>query len=182
MTYTIINISRWSEGCTGVRALLCYGGVLSIGMAIVCSFGICSALGLFYSPLTGVLPFLILGIGVDDMFVIVNAYDLTSEKLPVPERIALALAEAGSSVTVTSLTDILAFFIGSFTALPALRCFSIYAAFACLFDYLFQVRRQRFPPALPLPSPRSAATGWEVIVLFSLLLPHSPNALLATHA
>lgn len=73
------------------------------------------------SPLMSVLPFLLLGIGVDDMFVIVNSYDNTPAHLPVPERVALALAESGSSVTVTSLTDVLAFFIGSFTSLPALR-------------------------------------------------------------
>lgn len=48
ISYTIINLSRWSEGCTGFRGLLCLGGILSIGMAIICSFGICSALGLFY--------------------------------------------------------------------------------------------------------------------------------------
>lgn len=120
--YAILILSRWSEGCSGFRGLLCLGGILSIGMAIVCSFGICSALGLFYSPLMSVLPFLMLGIGVDDMFVIVNAYDNASPALPIPQRVAHALAVSGSSVTVTSVTDILAFFIGSFTALPALRC------------------------------------------------------------
>uniref|UniRef100_A0A061RV36 Niemann-Pick C1 protein n=2 Tax=Tetraselmis sp. GSL018 TaxID=582737 RepID=A0A061RV36_9CHLO len=137
--YAVVMLSRWSEGWKGIRLLLCIGGTLSIGMSIACTFGISSAIGLFYSPLTGILPFLLLGIGVDDMFVIVNAFDNSPEDLEIPKRIGHALATAGSSITVTSLTDILAFFIGSFTSLPALRNFSIYAAFGILFDYAFQV-------------------------------------------
>ena len=58
------------------------------------------------------------GIGVDDMFVIVQALECldSSEKaLPIPERIATALKHAGVSITVTSLTDILAFGVGATT-------------------------------------------------------------------
>lgn len=59
-----------------------------------------------------------LGIGVDDMFVIVGALkNLTDEqqKLPLNERIGKALRHSGASITVTSLTDIMAFFIGATT-------------------------------------------------------------------
>jgi hypothetical protein len=53
--------------------------------------------GLFYSPLMNVLPFLLLGVGVDDMFVIVNAYDLETGRNPstgLPVRIGRCLASA----------------------------------------------------------------------------------------
>ena len=52
------------------------------------------------------------GLGVHDMFVIVNALDnLTpvQKDLNVPERVGLALRSAGVSVMVTSLTGVLAF-------------------------------------------------------------------------
>ena len=52
------------------------------------------------------------------MFVIVGAWsNLTEEekKLPLDERMALALKHAGVSVTVTSITDIVAFGIGGST-------------------------------------------------------------------
>jgi hypothetical protein len=38
------------------------------------SFGIASALGKFYGPVHSVLPFVLLGIGVDDMFIITSAF------------------------------------------------------------------------------------------------------------
>jgi hypothetical protein len=39
------------------------------------------------------------GVGVDDMFVIVNAFDLTDKSLDLPTRIGRTLATAGASIT-----------------------------------------------------------------------------------
>jgi Niemann-Pick C1 protein len=41
-------------------------------MGIIVSYGFCSAVGLVFGPMHNVLPFLLLGIGIDDMFVIVQ--------------------------------------------------------------------------------------------------------------
>lgn len=58
------------------------------------------------------------GIGVDDVFVIVGALtSLTPEEAtqPIHEKMSLMLRHAGVSITVTSLTDIVAFGIGATT-------------------------------------------------------------------
>ncbi|KAJ8305848.1 hypothetical protein KUTeg_016393 [Tegillarca granosa] len=60
------------------------------------------------------------GIGVDDVFVIVGALTtLTPDEAaqPVHEKMSLMLRHAGVSITVTSLTDIVAFGIGATTVL-----------------------------------------------------------------
>lgn len=86
-----------------------------------------------------VLPFLLLGLGIDDAFIITSEFDRTPSTLPVRERIAHALSHAGVSITITSITDVVAFGIGSSTILPALSSFCIYAAIGVMFDFLFQV-------------------------------------------
>ena len=51
-------------------------GLFSVMLAMVTSYGLCSALGFSFSPLHNFIPFLLLGLGVDDMFVIVQAWDV----------------------------------------------------------------------------------------------------------
>ena len=139
LAYATIMLSNGGEGCIGSRVFVSGMGILSIGLAIASSYGLCSYFGLFYSPLMNVLPFLLLGIGVDDMFVLVNAYDNTNPYLSISERLGSAMGTAGLSITVTSFTDIFAFLIGSTTTLPALRNFCFYAALGIFFDYFYQL-------------------------------------------
>ena len=47
-------------------------GMSVIGFAITASFGVCFYMRLFYADVHPIIPFLLLGIGVDDMFVIVQ--------------------------------------------------------------------------------------------------------------
>jgi Niemann-Pick C1 protein len=100
------------------RVYLALSGGLIVPMAIAASFGFCFSLNYHYGPIHPILPFLLLGIGVDDMFIIVQALDDLSpaeKQLSVPERVGRALKHAGTSVTVTSLTNIVAFAVGANT-------------------------------------------------------------------
>jgi len=113
--------------------------VLSIILSISSSIGLCSALQIFYGPLATLVPFLLLGLGVDDGFILSSALDNTSKYLPVRQRMAKALCHSGLSITVTSLTDVVAFLTGSITVLPALSTFCIYASVGVAFLYFFQL-------------------------------------------
>ena len=46
--------------------------VLAIGLAIAASMGVSQLCGWPYTPVHSVLPFVLLGLGVDDSFVIMN--------------------------------------------------------------------------------------------------------------
>lgn len=147
--YLIVNLGNFDA--VESRVWLSLSAVACIGMATAGSIGLCSAFGLFYGPVHQLLSFLALGIGADDAFVIVNQFVVRSgghlpkdhpirkerEAIPLEKRISLAMAESGVAVSVTSLTDGVAFLVSSSTTLPALRSFSLYACVLILLLYFY---------------------------------------------
>ena len=129
--------------CVQQRSMLAGAGLTAIGMTIGFTYGICSAIGLFYGPMHNIIPFLLLGIGIDDMFVIMQCYDNLSpeEKSSpdIPSRVALTMRRAGVAITVTSITDFMVFAIGASTVLPALRSFCLWCGVGILAVYFYQV-------------------------------------------
>lgn len=47
--------------------------------------------------------------------------------LPVPERMGLCMSDAAVSVTITSVTDIVSFFIGIYSPFRSVQLFCIYS-------------------------------------------------------
>jgi hypothetical protein len=47
-------------------------GIGVIGLALGASFGLCFYMQIFFADMHPIIPFLLLGIGVDDMFVVVQ--------------------------------------------------------------------------------------------------------------
>lgn len=161
--------SRFRVGCADSRILLSLGGVATVGLAIGGGIGMGSAFGLFWGPVNSVLPFLILGIGVDDIFIMVNAMRLETRAdrhAPIRTRLARAYGEAGVSVTITSVTDILAFGIGSLTTLPALSVFSLFAALTIFILYCMLLAF--FGPILLFDFMRQEAHRADVLPCFRL--------------
>ncbi|XP_067927836.1 patched domain-containing protein 3-like [Watersipora subatra] len=139
ISYVAIILGKFNE--LEHKVYLALFGVFGIGLASLASYGSASVIGMFYGPIHPILPFLLLGLGVDDMFVIVeawnnlNTYQKTCE---LKVKIAFTMQHAGVSITVTSLTDFVAFAIGATTTLPALRSFCVYAALGILCLFIIQ--------------------------------------------
>jgi Niemann-Pick C1 protein len=131
---------------TGSRWTMALAALVTIGLSTAAGFGLSSAFGLFFGPVHSLLPFILLGIGVDDAFVIVNAFNrerrkgtkrTTETNEDLAKRSSRALARAGASITVTSMTDLVAFAISSSSALPALASFCAYASISIFFLWVF---------------------------------------------
>ena len=61
------------------------------------------------------------------MFIIYASFKRTNIDLETHERISKALENIGVSITITSLTDFVAFMVGYFTDFRSIQIFCIYA-------------------------------------------------------
>jgi patched domain-containing protein len=135
--FTIVTIGKPHP----VRSRLFLGvmGICTVIMSITTGFGICAALGFPGTILIFILPFILIGIGIDDMFVLVDSYGQTDASLPVPKRIQKTLQHAGRAISFTSISDALAFLVTIFSPLPALSNFAIYAFVTIIINYIYMI-------------------------------------------
>lgn len=142
LMFSFINSTMGRRNLVEQRPLLSLFGLLSCFFSVAISYGLCSALNVPYGPVNSILPILLIGLGVDDMFVIMAAWEDAAKKKPcdtdLVERAAKTMRHAGVAITVTSLTDVTAFLVGASTDLPALRSFCIYAAAGIFAVYVLQ--------------------------------------------
>ncbi|XP_075443767.1 patched domain-containing protein 3-like [Ascaphus truei] len=112
-------------------------GVLSAGLAILSSFGLLLFCRVPFVITVANAPFLILGVGVDDMFIMISCWQQTKVKSTLEERMADTYKEAAVSITITTLTDVLAFYIGIMTPFPSVQSFCIYTGTTLVFCYIY---------------------------------------------
>lgn len=72
------------------------------------------------------------------MFIMISAWHNTRFTDPPEKRFAEALSEAAVAISITSLTDIIAFSVGTWNPLPAMQMFCYYTATAMLFELVYQ--------------------------------------------
>ncbi|UYV66120.1 daf-6 [Cordylochernes scorpioides] len=121
------------------KPLLGLAGCFSSNVAVGAAFGMCMLAGMeFITSCLGVF-FIMLGIGMDDTFVLLAAWRRTDPSRSVEDRMKEAYRHAGVSITITSLTNLLSFSAGTATPFPSMQIFCTYAAVAVIFTYIFQV-------------------------------------------
>lgn len=118
------------------RCLVALIGILTILLAYTSGFGLLYLLGGETTGVHQLMPFMLVGIGADDMFVLCNSIDQTDIKKPTMDRISEALSHSGPAITITSLTNALAFAFGATTSLIALRSFCMFASICIIMLYL----------------------------------------------
>ncbi|XP_028987759.1 patched domain-containing protein 3 [Betta splendens] len=135
--FSIISCWRLDNVRTKVWVALC--GVLSTGLAILSSFGALLLLGQPFVMTVASCPFLVLGIGLDDMFIMISCWQRTRVLDSVPERLARTYKDAAISITITTLTDALALLLGYSSPFGSVRSFCLYAAISVCFCYLYNI-------------------------------------------
>ncbi|XP_012681164.1 protein patched homolog 1 [Clupea harengus] len=134
LAYACVTMLRWD--CAKSQGAVGLAGVLLVALSVAAGLGLCSLLGLsFNAATTQVLPFLALGIGVDDMFLLAHSFTEAASNIPFKERTGDCLRRTGTSVALTSINNMIAFFMAALVPIPALRAFSMQAAIVVVFNF-----------------------------------------------
>lgn len=118
-------------------------GVLIVVMSITASIGLFSWAGLKATLIiVDVIPFIVLAVGVDNIFLIVHEFErvnVSHRDEQIEERVALALGRMGPSILFSAITETVSFALGAFVGMPAVRNFAIYASGAVFINAILQV-------------------------------------------
>ena len=182
LTYTLmigfacLTMAKYRNPLTG-HGLLAVSGVLCVVFGILAGFGISMFSQTPFISIVGILPFLVIGVGIDNMFIIVDQLDRTHPDQKVPKQLSAVMKTVGPTITMTTMTDLLAFAVGTSSIFLAIVFFCIYAALAITFAFLFLVTvfvafmsydcrrmnagRRDIVPCLKAPPPRAEAPRWD---------------------
>lgn len=118
-------------------------GIVIVLMSVSASVGLFSAAGIKVTLIIAeVIPFLVLAVGVDNIFLIVHEFERVNQNNPDEEietRIAKTLGRMGPSILLSASTETIAFALGCFVGMPAVKNFAVYAAGAVFINAILQV-------------------------------------------
>uniref|UniRef100_A0AAQ5YGY8 SSD domain-containing protein n=1 Tax=Amphiprion ocellaris TaxID=80972 RepID=A0AAQ5YGY8_AMPOC len=144
-------------------------GILIVLSSVSSSLGIFSYAGI---PLTliviEVIPFLVLAVGVDNIFIIVQTYQ-RDERMPqeeIHQQIGRILGDVAPSMFLSSFSETVAFFLGALSNMPAVRTFSMFAGLAVFIDFLLQI--SCFVSLLGLDARRQEGNRLDIICCVKL--------------
>ncbi|XP_020713491.1 Niemann-Pick C1 protein isoform X2 [Ceratitis capitata] len=158
------------------------GGVIIVLASVVSSVGVFGYIGV---PATliivEVIPFLVLAVGVDNIFILVQTYQRDARRADETheDHIGRILGRVGPSMLLTSVSESCCFFLGGLSDMPAVRAFALYAGMALLFDFILQITC--FVSLLTLDTKRQAENRLDIFCFIrgkkSDTLPHTEGLL-----
>ncbi|XP_067122056.1 patched domain-containing protein 3-like [Centruroides vittatus] len=114
-------------------------GCLTSTLGVAGAFGFLLWLDVPYIDLNISVPFLLLGIGLDDSFVLLASWRRTDNRLSVKERMSITYSEAAVSITITSLTNFISFCVGMTSDIRVIQIYSIYFSLSVIFTYICEI-------------------------------------------
>lgn len=125
------------------RFSLGLSGIIIVLLSVTSSAGICSFLGVKSTLIIAeVIPFLILAVGVDNIFLITHELKVVNYAFPsegIPFRISKAVGRMGPSILLSASSQFIAFSLASFVEMPAVRNFALYSAGAVVVNFILQI-------------------------------------------
>ncbi|KAK5239349.1 niemann-Pick type C-related protein 1, partial [Exophiala xenobiotica] len=111
-------LSNPSNALVQSKFSLGVAGIIIVLMSVSGSVGLFSAAGVKVTLIIAeVIPFLVLAVGVDNIFLIVHEFERVNVSHPdeeIYQRIAKALGRMGPSILLSASTETIAFAMGAF--------------------------------------------------------------------
>lgn len=122
------------------RIVVATSAVVTVLSSLLMTLGLCFFFGLTISMQSrGVLPYLIMLFGLENVLVITKSVVSTDDKFDVKIRIAQGLSKEGWSISKTLLTEITILTIGLVTFVPVIQEFCIFAIVGLISDFIMQM-------------------------------------------
>ncbi|KAJ2958934.1 hypothetical protein NQZ79_g5538 [Umbelopsis isabellina] len=118
-------------------------GILIVIFSVMASVGIFSFTGKKITLIIAeVIPFLVLAVGVDNIFILCHEFERRKQIADIDEtieeRAAKTLGKMGPSILLSSISETVAFGLGAVVTMPAVSSFAIVAALAVFIDFVLQ--------------------------------------------
>jgi predicted RND superfamily exporter protein len=109
----------------------------NIVFAEMSGFALCAICGVPITDLSLPLIFVVVGIGVDDVIILVDYLDREPADDPAQERLGRAMQKGGTTIFLTSFTNMLAFLAAATIDFPGISWFCIAGAFIIFFLFFY---------------------------------------------
>ncbi|OAF65485.1 Niemann-Pick C1 protein [Intoshia linei] len=141
VSLTLGHIRKAKTCIVDVQLFLGIGGIVIVLASVSSSMGFFGFLGIPATLIIAeVIPFLVLAVGVDNIFILVQTYQHTSmDIMSVQDNMARTVAKVGPSMLLTSISESITFFLGTIIEMPAIRTFSMYAGMSIFLNFLLQL-------------------------------------------
>lgn len=147
-----------------MKIFLGLSGVLLVLLSVVASGGVFTYMGVPATLISlEVIPFLLLAVGVDNIYVMVQTYQNTDRESgeTIENHIARIVGKVGPSMLLTGTTQTAAFLISALTPMPGVRAFSLYASLAIILNFFLQITC--FVVLLSIDAKREAARRIDIV-------------------
>lgn len=118
-------------------------GILIVIVSVSTSVGVFALFGVKSTLIIAeVIPFLILAVGVDNIFLITHELEHINGSYPnesIPERISRAMGRIAPSIVLSATTQVMTFSLGTSVSMPAVRNFAMYSSLAVFINAVLQL-------------------------------------------
>ncbi|XP_059062225.1 NPC intracellular cholesterol transporter 1 homolog 1b-like [Achroia grisella] len=154
VTVALGNVRNCKTWLIDSKVTVAVGSILVVVAAVFCGMGVMGYAQVTLTLLAiNVIPFFVLSVGIDNVFLMVNtlhdiennlkSYSDYNENFSFNRKrkfiFMKMMGKVGPSIFVTAITQITCFAIGTLTNFPAVRSFAIFATFSMGFLFIFQI-------------------------------------------